>query len=371
MAKMLAFDPADRVTVFQALEHPWLAAYHDESDEPVCTEKFERWREIEKLETIEDFRTALWNEIEDYRREVRGIHLLPPMPAAIVDVATTEEKVSDPPPHAGAEDAGMEEQRPEPQEEKAGETKEEVPTSTETSISATLVDVPLVSSPPPLPQPSEPLSTVPEVDAGVKLDLSHSGGTGQILDNDKIYSTSPKQYRTDPLVTYARRSSILQPSRQGSTYNSPIPSYHHLPTFLEDHESKATSAAGATATVSNLGPGTVAFPSMHGQGYVVPARSRTGSTAGGEVTRKLLRTLSTVSIHESSQGRVGGLADNFAFLMSGMQSEADAPPSEVPMDFAIAGEENEVRSRGSGEGGVQGGGDGARKGKQRGPLFQL
>ncbi|KAF6752971.1 kinase-like domain-containing protein [Ephemerocybe angulata] len=71
MAKMLAFDPEDRVTVFQALEHPWLAAYHDESDEPVCTEHFERWREIEKLETIEDFRTALWNEIEDYRREHR------------------------------------------------------------------------------------------------------------------------------------------------------------------------------------------------------------------------------------------------------------------------------------------------------------
>ncbi|KAJ2934059.1 hypothetical protein H1R20_g3034, partial [Candolleomyces eurysporus] len=91
MAKMLAFDPSDRLDVFQALEHPWLAAYHDESDEPVCAAKFERWREIEKLETIEDFRTALWNEIEDYRREVRGIHLLPPLkrqPAA--EAPTTE-----------------------------------------------------------------------------------------------------------------------------------------------------------------------------------------------------------------------------------------------------------------------------------------
>jgi hypothetical protein len=49
----------------------------------------------------------------------------------------------------------------------------------------------------------------------------------------------------------------------------------------------------------------VPFPT---QSYVVPARSRTGSTAGGEMTRKLLRTLSTVSIHEHSEGLARALA---------------------------------------------------------------
>ncbi|KIK09036.1 hypothetical protein K443DRAFT_500378 [Laccaria amethystina LaAM-08-1] len=73
LSKMLAFDPSDRITVPEALEHPWLTSYHDISDEPDCPQKFERWREIERLNTLEEFREALWNEIEDYRKEVRGI----------------------------------------------------------------------------------------------------------------------------------------------------------------------------------------------------------------------------------------------------------------------------------------------------------
>ncbi|KAI0322798.1 kinase-like domain-containing protein [Amylostereum chailletii] len=67
--KMLTFDPSTRITVADALSHPWLSSYHDVNDEPECTRPFERWREIEELVTLEDFRTALWNEIEDYRRE--------------------------------------------------------------------------------------------------------------------------------------------------------------------------------------------------------------------------------------------------------------------------------------------------------------
>jgi serine/threonine protein kinase len=46
LEKMLAFDPGDRITVLEALEHPWLAAYHDVSDEPECPTTFEKWRKI-------------------------------------------------------------------------------------------------------------------------------------------------------------------------------------------------------------------------------------------------------------------------------------------------------------------------------------
>ena len=34
--KMLIFDPAVRITCEQALEHPYLATWHDPTDEPVC-----------------------------------------------------------------------------------------------------------------------------------------------------------------------------------------------------------------------------------------------------------------------------------------------------------------------------------------------
>ncbi|KAF8196070.1 hypothetical protein BJ912DRAFT_1056496 [Pholiota molesta] len=83
---------------------------------------------------------------------------------------------------------------------------------------------------------------------------------------------------TDPMGNYARRSSILQPSRLGSTYNSPLPG-SYIPVFIE---SSSTAGAGGGyklgngQTASNMVP----FPT---QGYVVPARSRTGSTTRGEM----------------------------------------------------------------------------------------
>ncbi|KAL4859014.1 Proton/sulfate cotransporter 2 [Chlorella vulgaris] len=38
--RLLAFDPAKRLTVAQALAHPWLASLHDPNDEPVCDQPF-------------------------------------------------------------------------------------------------------------------------------------------------------------------------------------------------------------------------------------------------------------------------------------------------------------------------------------------
>lgn len=33
---MLAFDPAKRISCEEALAHPYLAVWHDPTDEPVC-----------------------------------------------------------------------------------------------------------------------------------------------------------------------------------------------------------------------------------------------------------------------------------------------------------------------------------------------
>jgi len=40
LEKMLRFDPDKRITVEEALEHPYLAQLHDPNDEPVCEEVF-------------------------------------------------------------------------------------------------------------------------------------------------------------------------------------------------------------------------------------------------------------------------------------------------------------------------------------------
>jgi len=122
----------------------------------------------------------------------------------------------------------------------------------------------------------------------------------------------------------------MQPSRQGSTYSSPVPTAF-VPAFAEG------------ANTEKKSQGTVAFPT---QGYVIPARSRTGSTVGGEVTRRLLRTLSTVSIHESAEGLAGGLAGiaPIGKYITAVNTEADAPPSEVPKDFGISSDAEEDRT---------------------------
>lgn len=284
---MLCFDPSERITVPDALEHSWLSAYHDPLDEPDCPEKFEKWREIEELSTMEEFREAIWNEIEDYRREVREIPaLLPPLPSSLVSSS--------------------------------------IPGLFEVNFLSYLSGTDVDGD-----EPSNEPST--ETNAQ-NMEVEKAKEAEDVL-RDIIPSVSPDHHRrsittpTDPLVTYARRSSILQPSRQGSTYNSPMAS-SHIPAFVD-----------GAANADKVTQGSVAFPT---QGFIIPARSRTGSTAGGEVTRRILRTLSTVSIHESAERVVGGLAGiaPIGKYITEMNTEADAPPSEVPKDFGIeSGEE--------------------------------
>ncbi|KIJ55660.1 hypothetical protein M422DRAFT_78639, partial [Sphaerobolus stellatus SS14] len=71
MEKMITWNPDTRITVIEALQHPWLSNYHDPSDEPACPKKFDRYDDYEHLTTIEEFRDAIWKEIHDFRDEVR------------------------------------------------------------------------------------------------------------------------------------------------------------------------------------------------------------------------------------------------------------------------------------------------------------
>ncbi|WRT70234.1 uncharacterized protein IL334_007229 [Kwoniella shivajii] len=71
LSELLAFDPSQRIDVIEALSHPYLATYHDETDEPACPELFSKWEQVESLTTIEELKEAISREIEEFRQEVR------------------------------------------------------------------------------------------------------------------------------------------------------------------------------------------------------------------------------------------------------------------------------------------------------------
>lgn len=263
LEKMIAFDPSSRIAVPEALSHPWLAAYHEESDEPDCPSKFERWKDIEKLQTLDEFRDALWKEIEDYRMEVREIK---PETTPFPSLAEKDQAATSSP--------GL---------------------SPVQSIRSPVVERDNKFLDASLPRVSSPGQERDDVDTLAPPTITAS----------EVFQTANP---TDPVVTYARRSSILPAGRQST---SPLGSTaQHAPSAVVD------------------GPGNgIEFPS---ETYVVPARSRAASTTGGDITvRKLLRTLSTVSIHESVEGLPGAIGR----YLTDRESEADAPPSEMPLEF--------------------------------------
>lgn len=68
LEKMLVFDPKKRITVEEALQHPYLTSLHDPEDEPLCPSAFNF--EIDDVEDVdrETLRRLIWEEAEAYRR---------------------------------------------------------------------------------------------------------------------------------------------------------------------------------------------------------------------------------------------------------------------------------------------------------------
>ena len=62
--------PAKRITTEEALEHPYLAIWHDPSDEPACPTKFDFRFEVVK--EIPELRTIIFDEVRRFRGEVRA-----------------------------------------------------------------------------------------------------------------------------------------------------------------------------------------------------------------------------------------------------------------------------------------------------------
>lgn len=67
--RMLAFDPSSRISVEQALEHPYLQIWHDASDEPDCPTTFNF--DFEVLDDVGDMRKMILDEVYRFRQLVR------------------------------------------------------------------------------------------------------------------------------------------------------------------------------------------------------------------------------------------------------------------------------------------------------------
>ena len=66
--KMLVFDPRKRITVIEALNHPYLAMLHDENLEPIAPARFDSSFEDDDLKE-HDLREKVWGEMLFYHPE--------------------------------------------------------------------------------------------------------------------------------------------------------------------------------------------------------------------------------------------------------------------------------------------------------------
>ena len=77
LTELLTFDPAKRITVEEALEHPYLAIWHDPADEPVAPTSFDFG--FESVNEVPQMQRMILDEVIQFRHHVRNSNL--PVPS--------------------------------------------------------------------------------------------------------------------------------------------------------------------------------------------------------------------------------------------------------------------------------------------------
>jgi len=67
LSKLLEIDPSKRITAAEAIVHPYLRAFHDPTDEPVCTEELNLRFENDAKLTFEETLLAIVDEINYWK----------------------------------------------------------------------------------------------------------------------------------------------------------------------------------------------------------------------------------------------------------------------------------------------------------------
>lgn len=69
LEKLLVWDPQERLSAADALRHPWLSAYHGIIDQWERPEPFSKFEEVELIQTLPEFKSALQKESDEVKGE--------------------------------------------------------------------------------------------------------------------------------------------------------------------------------------------------------------------------------------------------------------------------------------------------------------
>lgn len=336
---LLVFDPAERVDVNTALTHAYVGPYHDPADEPSCPELFNKWEEVESLQTIPELRAAITREIAEFREEVRTIQTfddeeeveVEELDEQVVLVSQSGEIVASPVHSTLQSQAGP---SISPRSAMYGDV----------GVSPHTVTVPL-------PRNAESTSSP----LGSKIPLSRNTSRERGRSRDSQRDSNPPTPAT-ALSTLSEDSFSAAPmTGRISRRSSGISMHGRRPTsFLFSNPlgggmtpmSTIVSLPGANTT-SPLQSHVAGLPSAttsgYPEGYARP-RSRAPSSTGEFNMRPLMRQLSTVGLDHLGKQSTGTLDSGHPAAPGAEDvpplpvSASDAPPSEVSRDPDMRGE---------------------------------
>lgn len=303
------------MSVAEALKHPYLAPYHDETDEPDCPSVFDKWEEVEGTHTLDEFKRFIQKEVEEFRKEVRTVEeweVQPDDGSRVDDIAEVEEETES--------NTGSAEDLEDPRA-----ISSETGTSTpDRSRNASLQGTPRASisigqnTPSPAKRVSEKPATTPNMAISprtVSGDNSRAPGSSQPPSSSSMRMGRRRSSGglTDP---FTRRPVSMFGLGLGMSGMTALDGSIGIP-----------AAGGAVGE----GPGiSASLPRGHGTRASISgdiehrfSKSRTSSTSSA--VRPLVRTLSSLSMADLPLIHHQNTADPPPMSVS----PADAPPSEV------------------------------------------